>query len=392
MSKRVNLKAVALDGINDHVLVSDQDDFSFTDGATDKPFSLSAWVFIGDVASDDGPFMSKANISTGGTEFIFKHANGSLQMFLYDNNGSATGDAIRAMANAASLSSNTWHHVAATYDGSNLETGIRIYTDGSQTAATQSETGTYVRLRNTATPFIIGATQDLANGNRRFEDRIADVCIFNKELTATEVSELYNNGRVKNMLKASTYNDLISWYKLGDDSDTVASGGIKDYVSGYDGTLTNGAIIVAAPALPTDRIRSEGYIPTSFGRTRQPKNVAGDHQVYIHGGVGGNMPTAAPTAATQGYATENQRFLQVYWKADQTNTTHTITAWGYSHASQVWSELYDTGGTQVRLTTTNAAVETFRVFEVAGVDRVYFRQSDDALAATDLFAAATCTF
>jgi hypothetical protein len=396
MSKRVNLKAIALDGVNDHVLVPDQDDFSFTDGTTDKPFTLSAWVFVGDVTSDDGPIVAKTNFTNSKSEWLFKHSNGKLQVFLYDNDNSVSGEAIRARADAASLSSNTWHHVAATYDGSTSHTGIKVYTDGSLTVSTNGEVNSpgeeYIRQRATTTPLIIGATEDLANANRRFEDRIADVCVFNKELSATEVSELYNGGHVKNMLKASTYSDLISWWKLGDDLDSDTSGGMRDYVSGYNGTLTNGASIVAAPALPTDRIRPEGRIPTSFGRTRQPKNVAGDHQVYIHGGVGGNMPTAAPTTATQGYATENQRYLQVYWKADQTNTTHTITAWGYSHASQVWSELYDTSGTQVRLTTTNAAVDTFRVFEVAGVDRVYFRQSDDALAATDLFAAATSTF
>ena len=396
MSKRVNLNAVALDGTNDHVLVPDQDVFSFTDGTTDKPFTLSAWVFVGDITSDDGPIVAKTNFTNSKSEWLFKHSNGKLQVFLYDNDNSVSGEAIRARADAASLSSNTWHHVAATYDGSTSHTGIKVYTDGSLTVSTNGEVNSpgeeYIRQRATTTPLIIGATEDLANANRRFEDRIADVCVFNKELSATEVSELYNSGRVKNMLKATTYGDLISWWKLGDDLDTTATGGIRDYVSGHNGTLTNGAAIVTAPALPTDRLRPEGFIHSSHGRTRQPKNVAGDHQIYIHGGISGNMPTAAPSNSSDGHGTENQRYLHVYWRADQTNTTHTITAWGYSHASQAWAELYDVNGTQVKLTTTNTAVNLSRVFEVSGVDKVYFRQSDDALAATDLFAAAASTF
>ena len=394
MSKRVNLKAIALDGTDDHILVPDQDDFSFTDGTTDKPFTVSAWVFVGDIASDDGPFVSKTNFTNSKSEWLFKHANGKLQMFLYDNDNSVSGEAIRARADAASLSSNTWHHVAATYDGSTSHTGIKVYTDGSLTVSTNSEVNNpgeeYVKQRATTTPLIIGATEDLANANRRFEDRIADVCVFNKELSATEVSELYNNGRVKNMLKASTYNDLISWWKMGDDLDSDTSGGIRDYVSGYNGTLTNGAAIVTAPVLPTDRISPEGYIPTSWGKTRQPKNIAGDHQVYIHGGIAGNMPTAAPSGASAGYALENQRYLHLYWKA--ASTTAAVTAWTYSHASGDWSELYDTSGTQVKLSVSGAPADTMRIFEVSGVDRVYFRQSGTALAATDLFAAAASSF
>ena len=131
-------------------------------------------------------------------------------------------------------------------------------------------------------------------------------------------------------------------------------------------------------------------IPSSWGRTRQPKNVAGDHQVYVHGGIAGNMPTADPSGASAGYATENQRYLHLYWKA--ASTTAAVTAWGYSHASGQWSELYDTNGTQVKLSVSAAAANTMRVFEISGVDRVYFKQSGTALAATDLFAAAASSF
>ena len=99
--EKVNKKAISLDGTNDHVLVSDQDDYSFTNGSNDLPFSLSLWVYVGDVSSDDGPFISKANFSTGGTEFIFKHSNGKLQFFIYDNGPSASGDQIRTLAGSA---------------------------------------------------------------------------------------------------------------------------------------------------------------------------------------------------------------------------------------------------------------------------------------------------
>ena len=54
------------------IMVSDEDDFSFTNGSSDTAFSLSAWVYVGDVSSDNGPFMSKFNGNTGETEYIFE--------------------------------------------------------------------------------------------------------------------------------------------------------------------------------------------------------------------------------------------------------------------------------------------------------------------------------
>jgi len=251
--------AISFDGTNDCVTVSDQDAYSFTDDTSDKPFSLSAWVFVGNVASDNGPFMSKADFDgVGGnpqkTEWLFKQASGKIRMFLYDNGGSLSGDAIRAQANAVTLTSNTWHHVVATYDGSGNASGINLYTDASVTAATKDETNSgaghgngYVCMKSSPSAVAIGATIDGAadsNANRVFEDRMADVVIFDKELSAAEVTELYNTGKILEMTTFSAYSNIVSWFKMGDADDAAGAGGIKDYVSGYNGTLTNGASII----------------------------------------------------------------------------------------------------------------------------------------------------
>ena len=253
--QHVNKKAISLDGTNDIVIVSDQDIFSPTDGSTDKAFSISAWVYVGDVSADNGPFVAKSNNTIAvRNEYIFKHNNGEVQFFLYDSALNANGNAIRSQANAATLSDATWHHVVMTYDGSTNASGIKIYTDGSQTAATNDETGTYVRLRNSSTPLTFGATEDAGNANRVFEDRMADVVLFDKELSSAEVTEVYSSGKVKNMTKFSAYDNIISWWKMGDDKDTAATNGILDYVGGFHSTLTNGASIIDASTadLPSD--------------------------------------------------------------------------------------------------------------------------------------------
>ena len=279
--EKINKKAISLDGTNDHVLISDQDNFSFTNGSNDLPFSISAWVYVGDISSDDGPFISKANFTTGGNEWLFKHGNGKLQFFLYDNISSAAGDSIRTQAPSATLSDATWHHVVATYSGNGSQTGIKVYTDGSQTTSTQSANGSYSRLRNTSTPVVIGATQDLANANRVFEDRIADCVVFNKELTLAEVQEIYNSGNVMNVRNHSAFANVVSWWKMGDDQDVEGSNGIRDYVSGYHGTLTNGASIIDELGIPSDRIDSiknstSGSVGIGLNSPQSPLHVFGE--------------------------------------------------------------------------------------------------------------------
>ena len=447
MSKRVNLKAIEFDGeagVQSGILVQDQDTLTFTDGTlteagSDKPFSVSYWMNIDKDQTSPGGFVAgKINfdgIPDGGaierraTEWFTRvepdagHFN--IGFFLYDARRSRSAHQMRAghTDTDTHIQSKTWHHITFTYNANPVfpdrltvtDTGIRLFIDGVAVATNQSErTGVtlsngddtkYTNMANTLSDFSIGQfTEAFDEGadadagdpqaaSRVFRGKLADICIFNKALSAAEVSEIYNGGKVKDMTKFSAYESIISWWKMGDDLDHSGTDGIKDYVGSNHGTVKfpNTTTIVTDPSLSTDRIGNNGVmVPSSWGRTRGPKNIAGDQQVYIHGGISGDMPTADPSSSTDGYTVENQRYLHLYWKAASTTTT--VTIWGYSHATGQWSELFDTNGTQIQLSTTASEIDTYRIFEIAGVDKVYFKQSGDALASTDLFAAAASTF
>jgi hypothetical protein len=121
---------------------------------------------------------------------------------------------------------------------------------------------------------------------------------------------------------------------------------------------------------------------SSWGRTRGPKNLAGTNGTQV------SAATAPPTSVTNGYATENQRYLHLRFKESQ-NTSRTITVWAWSHAFGAWSALTDLTGTAVTLTCD--AETKYRVFEISGVDRVYF-QASGALHGSDELHAAGSTF
>ena len=127
----------------------------------------------------------------------------------------------------------------------------------------------------------------------------------------------------------------------------------------------------------------------SYGRTRQPKNMAGAHETEI----AATVPTAAPTLATQGVSTENQRYLHIFLKNSQAAAKE-VTVWGYIHAFGEWFELKNTAGTAIVVTLpAGVGTKVFQVHEIAGVDRVYFRSTgSNAMEAADTAMAAGSTF
>lgn len=116
------------------------------------------------------------------------------------------------------------------------------------------------------------------------------------------------------------------------------------------------------------------FINTSWGRTRQPKNIAGSHTTEATVGTGAGTETAAPTTAAHGHNTENQRFLHVLIKDAAHANGQGIVIWAYSHAFGTWGKLTQASGTAAQIKTSGTAAET-HVFEISGADRVYFQSA-----------------
>ena len=116
---------------------------------------------------------------------------------------------------------------------------------------------------------------------------------------------------------------------------------------------------------------------TSFGRTRQLKNIAGKHEAEVD-----VVAVASLDAVTDGYSTESQRFLHVL-VIDKHNSTHLgVTIYGYAHAFGKWFPLNQLNGSTAATVTVgdsataegsqNASHREMVTFEIAGIDRVAF--------------------
>ena len=328
-------KVMNFDGTDDFVEVADNDIFTFGNGVSDSPFSVQAWIQIDDKATDEGAIIGKYNANTA-SEWLFWQDNGYLRVNLYDDDadGGATGDSIKIVTNAAVLDNDAWHHVVMTYDGSGVHGGLKVYVDATLPAATTSLSGDYESMNDTGVALRIGST---VAGSLDFERKIANVAIFDVELTATEVTELYNQGKVKDISKFSKYSNTVAWWKLGD-GDTLPNA--IEQIAGNNGTVTNATLVDEPP----------GAVPGIF--------------------------------VTDGYTTENQRFLHLKITEAGNTGVPNIKVWAKSHAFGIdrWAELTDVDGVR------NSSVT--RTIDIMGADRLFFVWDNTG---TNVSIAASCS-
>ena len=216
-------KSIALDGVDDFVQVADADNLSFGNGSTDSPFSISAWIKIGQTTTQG--IVSKYGTNNVTREYLFQITASKIKLTLI-----ASGGATNFATGNTALSLNTWHHVAVTYDGSGGSTaynGITLYVNG--VAETPTTGGSaYTAMTNTVTDVEIGRYS-----SRELNGAMDEVAIFSSELSQSDITAIYGSGVPASLASYSP----LSWWRCGD-GDTAPT--LLDNGSGgNDGTMTN---------------------------------------------------------------------------------------------------------------------------------------------------------
>jgi len=252
------------------VVIDDNDVYSFGDGTDDSPFSIAAWIY-NDGSNGYQIIVSKnGSATTSYDEWYFALVNQKLYLILYDKNANAYRFKI-----TDSTISTGWHLVVATYDGSGGTSAadkITLYVDDVDTASTTGSVGTYVAMENLDGLVRIGAGF-YSSGVLAyyFRDKIDNVMIFDKELSASEVLSLYASGSGTEDLAGdsiyTTTDDALEtgWHLIIATYDSTggvsAANGIALYVdnnTAADTTVHNYANYVAMENTATDlRIGSQ---------------------------------------------------------------------------------------------------------------------------------------
>jgi hypothetical protein len=171
--------SIIFDGSDDRVEIADNDLFSFIGSA----FSLSTWLKTSSTISSSKGFICKGNTLFAG-EYAF-HSYGSQVVFRLTDN--STG-AYRGVATGGVIDQGVWTNFVAVSDGTQQISGMSIYKNGVLLSASDNSGGSFTGVQNTSTPLKVGARSN----SEVFAGSIATSLIYNRALTAAEVSRNFN--------------------------------------------------------------------------------------------------------------------------------------------------------------------------------------------------------
>jgi hypothetical protein len=159
--------------------------------------------------------------------------NNFFRVYLYDG---TNGGYIYRQHGFASPTQGKWYHFGITYDGTTNGSGLKTYIDGSLTGS-GAVGGTFNSFNTQGSnPLIIGA-----RGAGSYRQQLMDeVAIFGSELSATNISDIYNSGVPTDISSLSP----IAWWRMEEGSGTSV---VNTANSG-----TNDAVLVNGPTFSSN--------------------------------------------------------------------------------------------------------------------------------------------
>jgi len=204
-------RALSLDGNGDY---SKHPDSSTLD-INGNSLSLTGWVYKTD--TNDGTLVGKelGSSKAWGVEANYNH----VRFYIWGVGGNGNLD------NAPGLSNDSWHHVAATYDGSYM----RVYIDGMESKSTGFDKNISVN----DDPLGIGYSKISGNANNYLAGLIDDVGIYDSSLSAEEVALVHGLGKFTGVDQADpSIAAVLAAFQAGPGNAAVSGGYPWQYATG----------------------------------------------------------------------------------------------------------------------------------------------------------------
>ncbi len=178
--------AFDLQGIK-YFTVGDNAAFTFGDGSDDSPFSIVIQANYEITGANQVLIAKTAAVNQEWQFFI--DVSDKLVLQIIDQDAGGQSEKIVSVDSIT----DGYHVFVATYDGRGGDggyNGMKLYLDYNLIESTGTSTGTYDSMNDYAADVGVGATMA---GGTIWENKIDNVAIFNKELTAVEIASLTGN-------------------------------------------------------------------------------------------------------------------------------------------------------------------------------------------------------
>ena len=209
--------------------------YSLFDGVTANAFSISCWINTRSLTGN-ADIISTVDGSGNGTRVSLTSARIVSLEFLQ------TSTIQFGVISGTALSLDSWDQLIISYDGSQTSGGINIYINATNVNSTATSIGT--PTTSSTVPPRIGASP---TGTRIFAGLIDEFVIYDYDLTAGEVTTIYNSGVSTIDLNVAGPTPIpVNYYRMGD-GDSLST--IIDYgTDSRDGINSN---VIYSTNVPT---------------------------------------------------------------------------------------------------------------------------------------------
>ena len=219
-----NTLSTTFDGTDDFVDCGNDSSLNFS---ADDAFSFSVWFKKGSDSGSNTVFSKGLGAINYDGYYMFALAD--YVYFRIRNNSSN----FHQIKDNDTHPLNTWVHYLVTYDGSRSASGggLKLYKNGTLLTNVSKSGNFSSGSGQTIANFGIGAR--IIDSAAHFNGNIDEVSAFNSELSASNVTTIYNSGTPNDI---SAISGLVSWWRMGDGSTYPQ---INDAVGSNNGTMTN---------------------------------------------------------------------------------------------------------------------------------------------------------
>jgi len=213
-----NPASLLFDGVDEYINVGD----NYTFGPA-TAFSWSFWFKANNFASQRC-FIAKTAQDANVYGYSFQHTSAGKLYAQVRASGT-----LRAHTYPTVMTAGTWYHICFTYAGGSNMNGLKAYINGAVESAPSSQS---LNAWTVTDPLTIAAR----GTGFHFSGNMNQISVWNKELSAAEVSELYNSGSPADLNSHSASANLLSWWKLNTNSSFPTE---VDNKASINGTLIN---------------------------------------------------------------------------------------------------------------------------------------------------------